>query len=266
MSTVNSNTVITTVDDRGVATVTMNNPDKHNAFDDSIIAELTEAFNQVANDDKVRIVVLASEGKNFSAGADLNWMKRMAGYTRAENMRDSHALAEMLRVLNFMPKPTIARVQGAAFGGAVGLVSCCDMAAAAPRASFCLSEVKIGLIPATISPYVVAAIGQRAARRYFTTAERFNAENALQLGLVNYVVEEEELDSTIEQLVGQLLANSPAAVKAAKQLVFDVANRVIDTPMIEETCSRIADIRVSPEGQEGLAAFLEKRQPAWIQP
>lgn len=259
------NTVVTHIDDRGIATITMNNPDKHNAFDDVIIAELTAAFNQVTNDDSVRVVVLASEGKSFSAGADLNWMKRMASYTHTENLRDSHALAEMLRVLNFISKPTIARVQGAAFGGAVGLVSCCDMAVASPRASFCLSEVKIGLIPATISPYVVAAIGQRASRRYFATAERFDAATAYLLGLVSEVVETDELDNTIEQLASQLLTNSPAAVKAAKQLVFDVADRVIDTSLIEDTCTRIADIRVSEEGQEGLSAFLEKRKPAWTQ-
>ncbi|NHO66983.1 enoyl-CoA hydratase/isomerase family protein [Aestuariicella hydrocarbonica] len=259
-------TVITHIDERGIATVTMNNPDKHNAFDDAIIAELTQAFNAVASDDSVRIVVLASAGKSFSAGADLNWMKRMVGYTHAENLRDSHALAEMLRALNFMPKPTLARVQGAAFGGAVGLVSCCDMAVASTRASFCLSEVKIGLIPATISPYVVAAIGPRASRRYFTTAERFSADTAKQLGLVSEVVEADTLDDTLEQLIAQLLANSPAAVKAAKQLVFDVADRVIDTPLIADTCSRIADIRVSEEGQEGLSAFLEKRPASWLQP
>ncbi len=260
-----NNSVMTHIDPRGVATVSMNNPDKHNAFDDRIIAELTDAFNAVAADDSVRVMVLASEGKSFSAGADLGWMKRMASYSHAENLRDSHALAEMLRVLNFMPKATIARVQGAAFGGAVGLVSCCDMAVASPRASFCLSEVKIGLIPATISPYVVAAIGQRASRRYFTTAERFSADTALQLGLVSQLVEAEQLDDSIEQLISQLLANSPAAVKAAKQLVFDVADRVIDTALIEDTCTRIADIRVSAEGQEGLGAFLEKRTPAWQQ-
>lgn len=256
-------TITTNIDDRGVATVTMNNPDKHNAFDDAIIAELTQAFQQLADDDEVRVVVLAAEGKSFSAGADLNWMKRMATYTHAENLRDSHALAEMLRVLNFMPKPTIARVQGAAFGGAVGLVSCCDMAVAGTRANFCLSEVKIGLLPATISPYVVAAIGQRAARRYFTTAERFSADAARQLGLVSEVVDNDELDNVIELWITHLLNNSPAAVKAAKQLVFDVADRVIDIPLIAETCNRIADIRVSAEGQEGLTAFLEKRPPAW---
>ncbi len=261
----NEGTVVTCVDDRGVATITMNNPDKHNAFDDTIIAELTRAFHAVANDDQVRLVMLASAGKNFSAGADLNWMKRMASYSRDENYRDSEALAEMLRSLNFMPKPTIARVQGAAFGGAVGLVSCCDMAVGTPRASFCLSEVKIGLMPATISPYVVAAIGQRASRRYFTTAERFSADTALQLGLLSQVVEAEQLDASIEALVTQLLGNSPAAITAAKQLVFDVADQNIDAALIEETCRRIADIRVSPEGQEGLGAFLEKRPAAWIQ-
>ena len=257
--------VVTQVDERGVATITMNNPDKHNAFDDQIIAELSDAFQQVADDENVRVVILASEGKSFSAGADLNWMKRMASYTREENFRDSQALAELLRRLNFLPKPTIARVQGAAFGGAVGLVSCCDMAVGSERASFCLSEVKIGLIPATISPYVVAAMGQRAARRYFTTAERFNADTALQLGLLSQLVSADELDATIDSLVEQLLANGPAAIEAAKQLVFDVADKEINEALIEDTCQRIADIRVSPEGQEGLGAFLEKRQPAWQQ-
>lgn len=263
MNSTSMQTISTNIDDRGVATVTMNNPDKHNAFDDGIIAELTAAFQQLADNAEVRLVILAAEGKSFSAGADLNWMKRMASYSHAENLRDSEALAEMLRVLNFMPKPTIARVQGAAFGGAVGLVSCCDMAVASTRASFCLSEVKIGLLPATISPYVVAAMGQRAARRYFTTAERFSADTARQLGLVSEVVESEELDNVIELWVNHLLNNSPAAVTAAKQLVFDVADRVIDSALIADTCHRIADIRVSAEGQEGLGAFLEKRPPAW---
>lgn len=263
MNSTSMKTISTHIDDRGVATVTMNNPDKHNAFDDGIIAELTTAFQQLADNTEVRIVILAAEGKSFSAGADLNWMKRMASYSHAENLRDSQALAEMLRALNFMPKPTIARVQGAAFGGAVGLVSCCDMAVAATRASFCLSEVKIGLLPATISPYVVAAMGQRAARRYFTTAERFSADTARQLGLVSEVAESEELDNVIELWVNHLLNNSPAAVTAAKQLVFDVADRVIDSTLIADTCHRIADIRVSAEGQEGLGAFLEKRPPAW---
>lgn len=256
--------VTTNIDSRGVATVTLNNPDKHNAFDDGIIAELTAAFNAIANDDNVRVMVLASNGKNFSAGADLNWMKRMASYSYEENLRDARALAEMLKVLNFMPKPTIARVQGAAFGGAVGLVSCCDMAVATTRASFCLSEVKIGLMPATISPYVVAAIGQRASRRYFNTAERFRAETAAELGLVTEVTEEAKLDEKLNALIDTLLANSPAAVKAAKQLIFDVAEHEISDALIESTCEDIARIRVSPEGQEGLTAFLEKRPAAWL--
>jgi len=252
------------VDDRGVATITMNNPDKHNAFDDVIIAELHSAFDRANDNADVRVVILAATGKSFSAGADLNWMKRMASYTREENLRDSVALAAMLKALNFMSKPTIARVQGAAFGGAVGLVSCCDMAVGSPRASFSLSEVKIGLIPATISPYVIAAIGQRAARRYFTTAERFKADVALQLGLLTELVEEEALDTRINALVDSLLANSPAAVQAAKQLVFTVAEREITDGLIQETCEAIANIRVSSEGQEGLTAFLEKRAPSWV--
>jgi methylglutaconyl-CoA hydratase len=256
--------VTTDIDERGIATVTLNNPDKHNAFDDAIIAALTAAFIAVENNPAVRVMVLASNGKNFSAGADLNWMKRMADYSHEENLRDSRALAGMLKTLNFMSKPTIARVQGAAFGGAVGLVSCVDIAIATERASFCLSEVRIGLIPATISPYVIAAIGQRAARRYFTTAERFSAEQALRLGLVSQVVNNDaDLDTGIDALATTLLANSPAAVSAAKELVFAVAQREIDSPLIDDTCHRIADIRISPEGQEGLAAFLEKRTPKW---
>lgn len=257
------NYVTSTLDDRGVATITMNNPKKHNAFDDVIIVQLTEAFESAAADASVRVVILASEGKSFSAGADLGWMKRMAGYSLEENHRDAAALAQMLKTLNFMPKPTIARVQGAVFGGAVGLVSCCDMAVATSGASFSLSEVKIGLIPATISPYVIAAIGQKAARRYFTTAERFSAATALQLGLVSEVVDADELDATISQLIEQLLGNSPAAIEAAKALVFDVADREINEELIDDTCQRIAAIRVSAEGQEGLTAFLEKRIPAW---
>ena len=257
------NFVASTLDDRGVATISLNNPDKHNAFDDAIIAQLTTAFSSAAANDAVRVVILASQGKSFSAGADLGWMKRMASYSREENLRDAAALARMLEVLNFMPKPTIARVQGAAFGGAVGLVSCCDLAIAAPTASFSLSEVKIGLIPATISPYVVAAIGQRASRRYFITAEMFDAPTALQLGLINAIAQTDDLDATIERFLEQLLGNSPAAMIAAKKLVSDVSDREITPALIDDTCQRIADIRVSAEGQEGLAAFFEKRSPTW---
>jgi methylglutaconyl-CoA hydratase len=256
--------VITDIDDLGVARVRLNNPGKHNAFDDQMIGQLTEAFVAIADNSNVRIMVLGSEGKSFSAGADLEWMKRMASYSYDENLRDASALALMLKTLNEIPQPTIARIQGSAFGGAVGLVSCCDMAVAASAASFSLSEVKIGLVPATISPYVIAAIGQRAARRYFVTAERFDAHRALQLGLVNEVVDAEQLDQEIDRLINTLLANGPAAVTAAKQLVFDVAGKPIDQQLIDATCETIAAIRVSEQGQERLQAFLERRKPQWI--
>lgn len=246
-----------------VAYVTLNRPEKHNAFDDSVIAELQQAFDQAARDTSVRALVLAAEGKSFSAGADLGWMQRMAGYSLAENRRDADALAKMLHTLNTLPFPTLARVQGAAFGGAVGLVSCCDLAVASPRASFCLSEVKIGLIPATISPYVIAALGERAARRYFLTAERFSADAAKALGLVSEIADEAELDAVIDTLLSTLLANGPAALCAAKKLVADVSNHPIDQTLIDDTSARIAAIRVSPEGQEGLQAFLQKRKPQW---
>ncbi len=256
--------VAISIDPRGVATVTLRRPQKHNAFDDHMIAALKDAFEQLGSDSAVRVVVLAAEGKSFSAGADLGWMQRMANYSYAENLRDADTLAQMLKTLNFLPKPTIARVQGAAFGGAVGLVSCCDMAAASTRASFSLSEVKIGLLPATISPYVINAIGQRAARRYFISAEKFNAETARQLGLVSRVVEEADLDATVNDWIDALLGNSPEAVSGAKQLVFDVAGREISEDLIHDTCERIAAIRVSALGQEGLNAFLEKRRPNFL--
>lgn len=265
MSNITEKTLNIRTDKRGVRTISLGRPDIHNAFDDSVIAELSDAFADANLDNNVRIVVLAAEGKSFSAGANLGWMKRMASYSYEENLNDSNALAEMLRRLNFMEKPTIARVQGAAFGGAVGLVACCDMAVASERASFCLSEVKIGLIPATISPYVIAAMGQRAARRYFLTAERFKAPEAKALGLVSDVVAEEALDESLETLIAALLANSPQAVAQAKKLVADVAEREINAALIADTSERIAAIRVSKEGQEGLTAFLEKRQANWVQ-
>lgn len=258
-------TVLTSIDSRGVARVTLNRPDKHNAFDDGIIAELRGAFTELARRDDVRAVVLASEGKSFSAGADLGWMKRMADYDFGHNMKDAEALADMLRALYELPQPTIARVQGAAFGGAVGLVSCCDMAVASERASFCLSEVKIGLVPATISPYVIRALGERASRRYFTTAERFSAAEAHRLGLVSEVAPAEDLDERVEALIQALLQNGPLAVRAAKDLVNSFAGREIDADLVEDSCARIAHIRVSREGQEGLGAFLGKRQPGWLQ-
>lgn len=256
-------TIVYEKDGRGVVTVTMNQPDKHNAFDDQVIAQLQAAFDKASADSSVRALVLAAEGKSFSAGADLAWMQRMASYSLAENRRDADALAKMLFTLNHLPFPTLAKVQGAAFGGAVGLVSCCDLAFASSRASFCLSEVKIGLIPATISPYVIAAMGERAARRYFLTAERFNASTAKAIGLVSEEVAESELDQSVATAIENLLNNSPAAMSAAKQLVFDVVNRPISQTLIDETSARIAAIRVSEQGQEGLQAFLQKRKPHW---
>ena len=258
------NRVITEIDDLGVAWVRLNNPDKHNAFDDQMIGQLTHAFAAVAANADVRVMVLGSTGKSFSAGGDLGWMKRMAGYSHDENLRDAQALALMLKALNDIPQPTIARIQGAAFGGAVGLVSCCDMAVAASAAVFSLSEVKIGLVPATISPYVIAAIGERAARRYFLTAERFDAHRAMHIGLVNEVVDAEQLDDQVNALIKSLLGNGPNAVMAAKKLLFEVSGKPIDQRLIDHTCDVIADIRASTEGQEGLNAFLDKRKPSWL--
>ena len=249
---------------QGVATVTLNRPEKHNAFDDEMIAQLRSTFDALATDDDVRIVILASNGKSFSAGADLDWMKRMAGYNYQDNLEDARALALMLASLRNLPQPTIARVQGAAFGGGVGLVSCCDMAVASETASFCLSEVKIGLTPATISPYVIRAIGERWARRYFTTAERFDAAQARHIGLVQEVTTADQLDERLTATVSGLLHNGPSALRAAKSLVTDFASREISPELIEESCKRIASIRVSAEGQEGLGAFLDKRAPNWI--
>jgi methylglutaconyl-CoA hydratase len=260
------NHVLFDVDQRGVATVTLNSPKKHNAFDDIVIAQLTTIFREITERRDIKLMVLASNGKSFSAGADLAWMKRMAGYTFEENLKDANALATMLKMLNFLPQPTIAKVQGAAFGGAVGLASCCDIVIASTKASFCLSEVKLGLIPATISPYVINAIGQKACRRYFLTAERFFADKAMQLGLVSEVVSPEELDNSINEMAHLLLANGPHAVHQAKQLALDVAYQDIDDDLLTITSERIAAIRVSEEGQEGLAAFFGKRKPRWQTP
>jgi methylglutaconyl-CoA hydratase len=261
----NDAAVTCTVDERGVARVTLNRPDRHNAFDDTMIEALTAAFEDIAGRDEVRVMLLLSEGRSFSAGADLGWMKRMAGYDFGHNLKDAEALAAMLKALYTLPQPTIARVHGPAFGGAVGLVSCCDMAVANERASFSLSEVKIGLVPATISPYVIRAIGERACRRYFMTGERFDAEEAHRLGLVHEVAAGDSLDDVVEQLVDALLGNGPQAVRAAKDLIAGVAGQAITPGLIEDTCARIAHIRVSEEGQEGLSAFLGKRPPAWLQ-
>lgn len=246
----------------GVATVTLDRPEQHNAFDDALMQALTARFRALAADGAVRVIVLAAAGKSFSAGADLGWMRRMAGYSHAENLADAGLLGDMLEAIHGAPQPVLARVQGAAFGGGVGLVAACDIALATERASFCLSEVKLGLVPAMISPYLVQRIGPGAARRYSLTAERFDAATALRLGLVAEVyADEAALDAGLAALCAQLLQNGPAALAACKSLYDAVAGQ--PARLREETQRRIAEIRVSTEGQEGLAAFLAKRPPKW---
>jgi methylglutaconyl-CoA hydratase len=247
----------------GCATLTLNRPEVHNAFDDQLIAQLTHRLRELEADPQVRVVVLAAEGKSFSAGADLNWMKRMARYSEAENLRDAVALGDLMHTLSVLKKPTVARVQGAAYGGGVGLVACCDIAIGASAAAFCLSEVRLGLIPAVISPHVIAAIGERQARRYFLTAERFDATEALRIGLLHAVVDEAQLDAAVQEMVQQLLKGGPKAQAAAKDLIGAVVNRPVDRALVEDTAERIARIRVTTEGREGIAAFLEKRTPSW---
>ncbi|RZQ56648.1 gamma-carboxygeranoyl-CoA hydratase [Pseudidiomarina tainanensis] len=244
-----------------VAYLTLNRPEVHNAFDDRMIAELLAALGAVRGNDHVRALVLQSNGKNFSAGADLGWMRSMAAKDYDENMADAGELSRLMQELDELPKPTIALVQGAAFGGAVGLAACCDIALATPASSFCLSEVKIGLIPAVISPYVMRAMGTRQARRYMVTAERFGAGIAQQIGLVHDVVD--DLQTAVRPLLDTLVGNSPAAVTAAKQLALDIDQQPLNAGTRRVTIERIAAIRVSAEGQEGLSAFLEKRTPNW---
>jgi methylglutaconyl-CoA hydratase len=248
----------------GVATVTLNRPEVRNAFNDEVIAELTGTFVELSRRDEVRCVVLAANGTAFCAGADLNWMKRMAGYTRDQNLEDARALAQMLRVIYACPKPTIAKVQGDAYAGGTGLVAVCDIAVSADTAQYCLSEVKLGLIPATISPYVIRAMGARAAHRYFLTAERFDAAEALRIGFVHEVAKADQLDAKVAEIAQALVQAGPAAVKACKALVHDVAGHDISALLIERTVQGIADIRVSEEGREGIQSFLGKRKPSWL--
>jgi methylglutaconyl-CoA hydratase len=247
-----------------VTTVTLNRPEVRNAFNDEVIAELTAVFHELGKRPEVRAIVLAGEGPAFCAGADLNWMKRMAGYSRAENLEDAGALARMLEVIYSCPKPTIARVQGDTYAGGTGLVAACDIAVAVDTAQFCLSEVKLGLIPATISPYVIRAMGARAAHRYFLTAERFDAAEALRIGYVHEVVPAAELDAKVGAIAQALVQAGPEAVKACKQLVQDVAHHTISNTLVQRTVEGIADIRASEEGQEGIRSFLEKRKPNWM--
>jgi len=246
-----------------VVTLTLNRPEIRNAFDDAQIERLTKALRTAERDAAVRAVVIAGNGPAFCAGADLNWMKRMAGYSYEQNLADATALAEMLRTLDRMSKPTIARVHGPAFAGGTGLVAACDIALGTPEAKFCLSEAKLGLSPATISPYVVRAMGARMARRYFLTAEVFDAAEAYRIGLLSALVPAADLDAALEGLVRHLLAGGPQAIARIKDLIGAVSAGAVDEPMIADTARRIAESRVSAEGREGIASFLEKRKPAW---
>jgi len=253
-----------TITTGAVATVTLSRPEVRNAFNDEVIAELTQTFTQLGQDPQVRTIVLAAQGPAFCAGADLNWMRRMADYTHAENLADAACLAEMLRVIYTCPKPTVARIQGDVYAGGLGLVAACDMAVSVDSAGFCLSEVKLGLIPATISPYVVRAMGARAAHRYFLTAERFDAGEALRIGLVHAVVRADQLDAKVAELTHALVSASPNAVKVCKALLHEVAGKDIDATLIAHTVDCIADIRASDEGREGVSSFLQKRKPSWL--
>jgi methylglutaconyl-CoA hydratase len=249
-----------------VAEVWLNRPEVRNAFNDGVIAELTQAFAILGADPELRAIVLGGHGKAFCAGADLSWMRAMADYTWAQNKADASALAQMLWTVWSCPVPVVGRIQGDCYAGGVGLAAVCDVLVAADGLHFCLSEARLGLLPATIGPYVVRALGEQASRRYFVTAERFSAAQALALGFVHEVVPAEALDAKVAEIVAALMANGPAAVKACKQLVKDVAGRTIDDALRDETARRIADIRASAEGKEGVQAFLNKRDPSWRTP
>jgi methylglutaconyl-CoA hydratase len=247
-----------------VARVWLHRPDVRNAFNDEVIAELTEVFTTLPEDPSLRVILLGSDGKAFCAGADLGWMRAMADYTWEQNRADAQKLADMLWTLYNCPLPIVGRLHGDCYAGGVGLAAVCDVVVAADTMHFCLSEAKLGLLPATIAPYVVRAMGEQAARRYFITAERFSAARAYQLGLVHELVDFDDLDAKVDEIVAALVANGPMAVKACKRLVQDVAGRPIDETLRGETARRIADIRASAEGREGVRSFLDKRKPAWL--
>jgi methylglutaconyl-CoA hydratase len=257
------NGYFTAVDGRGIATLTLHRPEVHNAFDDQLIAALTAELKRLEADPQVRAVVIAATGKSFCAGGDLNWMRRSAAYSFEENVRDALGLSGLMETIYRLEKPTVAKVQGPAYGGGVGVVACCDVAIASRSAHFVLSEVKLGILPGAIGPFVIAAVGQRHAARYFTTAERIDAEEARRIGLVHEVVDPEQLDGRLEALLSGLSRNAPGAMGKAKRLVRDIAGLSIDRSVIEDTAGRIAAARASEEGCEGIAAFLEKRKPRW---
>ena len=259
-------TLISSTDQRGVLTLSMNRPAVHNAFDARMIEELTKALQAADRDDAVRLVVITGAGACFSAGADINWMRSLVNASREENERDALRLAELMRSLNYLSKPTLAKVNGAAFGGGLGLIAACDVAVATEGSMFGLTEVRLGLVPAVISPYVIRRIGETHARRYFLSAERFDSQRACEIGLVQQTAPMARLDETIEDIIGHILNGGPLALSHAQQLVFDIAghNAESQKSLDESTARLIAGLRVSQEGQEGLAAFLEKRKPGWI--
>ncbi len=257
----------TSIDARGVATVTMMRPDVHNAFNDDLILSLSDTFDDLGKNDRVRVVVLQGSGNSFSAGADLDWMRKAAGYTEGQNHADARRLSLMLHRVNCCPKPVLALVQGAAIGGGAGLVACADIAIAVRNTKFGFSEVRLGLTPATISPYVLAKISESAARRYFLTGERFDATTACDMGLVHETVgSDADLAAAKDRIIAHLLAGAPQAQGHAKDLIFSVHARPIDAALREDTAARIAARRASEEGREGLAAFFEKRRPKWAPP
>lgn len=256
--------ILQSVDGKGIATITLNRAELHNALDDAMIVRFTAVLESLIADPRVRTIVLAAEGISFCAGHDHAWMQRMAAFNQDEIQQHARLLAQLLVTLDNCPKPTIARVQGSAFGIGAGLLACCDVAIGVSEALFCFSDVKLGVIPAAVAPYVMRAIGERAARRYFVTAERFNAGKAKRLGLIHLVVEDEELDMAVAQMCRQVLLNGPQAMAAAKQLVHELGGQAITADTIETTIERIAQIRTSAEGQEGIAAFLEQRAPSWL--
>ena len=257
-----SNLVVACSD--AVATVTLNRPEMRNAFNAELITDITRAFTDLGQRDDVRCIVLTANGTAFCAGADLNWMRSMADYTREQNLADAERLAAMMRTVYECPKPTIARIQGDVYAGGTGLVAACDMAISVDTANFCLSEVKLGLLPSTISPYVIRAMGARAAHRYFLTAERFSAFEALRIGFVHDVVATDVLDAKVAELAQALLNAGPEAVRLCKKLVQDVAGHDITPELVNMTIASIADVRVSVEGREGLQSFLQKRKPNWL--
>jgi methylglutaconyl-CoA hydratase len=246
-----------------VAEVWLNRPEVRNAFNDGVVAELTAAFDELGSDPELRAIVLGGHGKAFCAGADLSWMRAMAGYGWDENQADAARLAQMLWTIYRCPVPVVGRIHGDCYAGGVGLAAVCDVLVASEAAHFCLSEAKLGLLPATIGPYVVRALGEQASRRYFTTAERFSATRAAALGFVHEVTAPEQLDARVADTVAALVANGPAAVKACKQLVKDVAGQLLTAALRDDTARRIADIRASAEGKAGVQAFLNKQDPPW---